>query len=133
MPDIEPGEPLTVALPMVTGADAQANIAADARGGTMRDRIVPMIAAALKRFPPYGLDITGWDFCIMPAPNGIVAGVVMAVKGVDLLGPGKELGQFVAFSTWHPQQGDVDAVVKILGQGLRDLREQQRSVLHRGL
>lgn len=101
-------------------------------GAALRDRLIPMIASALKRYPPVGLEVTGWDFVIIPAPTGLVAGIALACKGIDLIGPGKELCQFATLPTWAPAQEQVDQIVEVLGNGLRDFREQQKGVLPRG-
>jgi hypothetical protein len=116
---------------MRTRADAERAIADSAENGSMRGKVVPMIARALAQYPPYGLDITGWDFVIIPTGTGLVAGVVLACKGIDLIGAGKELCQFVTLPTWDPTQQQIDEIVQILGNGLRDYREQQKGLLAR--
>jgi hypothetical protein len=92
---------------------------------SMRARITPMIADALHRIPMLGLEIIAWDYMCVPAPNAIMAGVAVAVRGYDLTGGGKELMQFRSFSTWRPEQAEVDAVVGAIVDGLRTARAQQ--------
>lgn len=92
---------------------------------SMRTRLVPMIAAALTRCPLFGLEIIAWDYMCVPMPNAVLAGVAVAVRGYDLTGPGKELMQFRAFSTWCPSQEEVDKVVAASIDGLRTARAQQ--------
>src|SRR5882762_1196317 len=61
---------------------------------SMRERIVPMISEAMKRTPLLGLDLIGWDLMIIPMANAtLLQGVAIAVRGVHLTGPGKELMQ----------------------------------------
>lgn len=91
----------------------------------MRDRIVPMISDALKRTPLLGLEIRGWDYMVIPMTNAITIGIAIAIRGVDLVGPGKEIMQFRPFSSWKPEQGEIDTIVGALIDGLRDARDQQ--------
>jgi hypothetical protein len=92
---------------------------------SMRARIVPMIAESLRRIPMLGLEIIAWDYMCVPMPNAVLAGVAVAVRGYDLAGPGKELMQFRAFSTWRPEQDEVDKVVGAIIDGLRTARSGQ--------
>jgi hypothetical protein len=92
---------------------------------SMRTRIIPMIAQALARTPMLGVEIIAWDYMFVPMPNAVLAGVGVAVRGYDLTGPGRELMQFRAFSTWSPDQDEVDKVVGAIIEGLRTARSQQ--------
>lgn len=93
--------------------------------GTMRERLVPMIAMALMRTSKIGLDIIAWDYMCVPMPNAVLTGVAIAIRGYDLTGPGKELMQFRAFSTWAPTQEEVDKVVTATIDGLREAKDKQ--------
>ena len=93
---------------------------------SMRDRIVPMISDSLKRTPLLGMDLIGWDMMVIPMANAqLLIGVAVAIRGLDLVGPGKELMQFRPFSTWKPSQEEIDSIVAALIEGLRDARAQQ--------
>jgi len=92
---------------------------------SMRERVVPMISDALKRTPMLGLDITAWDFVVVPMSNTIVVGVAIAVRGIALTGPGRELAQFRPFGSWRPEQAEVDLTVAGILMGLRETRAQQ--------
>lgn len=92
---------------------------------SMRERIVPMISDAMKRTSTIGLDLIGWDLVVVPMANAMLIGVAIAVRGVDLTGPGKELMQFRAFGTWRPDQEQVDQLVAAIIEGLREARAQQ--------
>ncbi len=92
---------------------------------SMRDSIVPMIAAALKKTPLLGLEIRGWDYVVVPMPNAITVGVAIAIRGVDLTGPGKEIMQFRPFTSWKPEQGEIDTIVGAIIDSLREARDQQ--------
>ena len=91
----------------------------------MRDKVVPMIADALSRTPPVGLDLVGWDWVVVPMQNAMLIGVAVAIRGMDLTGPGKELMQFRPFSTWNPTQAEVDQLVDAIISGLREARQNQ--------
>lgn len=94
---------------------------------SMRERIVPMISDALKRTPLLGLDLLGWDLMVIPMANAMLLhGVAIAVRGFDLIGPGKELMQFRPFTGWKPTQDEVDEIVTALIEGLREARAQQQ-------
>ena len=92
---------------------------------SMRARIVPMIADALTRIPPLGMDITAWDMVTIAMPNAIMVGVALAVRGYALTGQGKEIMQFRAFSSWRPDQTEVDQVVSATVEALRIARAKQ--------
>jgi hypothetical protein len=93
---------------------------------SMRERIVPMISEALKRTPLLGLDILGWDLMVIPMANAMLLhGVAIAVRGYDLVGPGREIMQFRPFTGWKPTQDEVDEIVSALITGLREARAQQ--------
>lgn len=92
---------------------------------SMRARIIPMIADALSRTPKFGMDITAWDMVTIAMPNAIMVGVALAVRGYQLVGEGKEIMQFRAFSGWHPDQAEVDGVVKATVEALRLARAKQ--------
>jgi hypothetical protein len=92
---------------------------------SMRDRVVPMIAAALKKTPLLGLELRAWDFMVVPMTNAITVGVAIAVRGIDLAGPGKEIMQFRPFPTWQPTQDEVDMIVAATVEGLREARASQ--------
>ena len=89
---------------------------------SMRDRVVPMIAAALKKTPLLGVELRAWDFMVVPMTNAITVGVAIAVRGVDLTGPGKEIMQFRPFTSWRPEQAEIDTIVAATIEGLRDAR-----------
>lgn len=94
---------------------------------SMRDRIVPMISEALKRTPMLGLELIGWDLMVIPMANAMLLhGVAIAVRGIDLIGPGKEIMQFRPFTGWKPSQDEVDEIVQALIEGLREARAQQQ-------
>ena len=93
--------------------------------GTMRERLVPMIADALSRTHKFGLDIIAWDYMCVPMPNAVLVGVGVAIRGYELTGLGKELMQFRAFSTWAPTQEEVDKVVGATIEGLRGAKTKQ--------
>lgn len=99
-------------------------------GWSMRDRIVPMIASALKKTPLLGLEIRAWDFMVVPMTNAITVGVAIAIRGVDLAGPGKEIMQFRPFTSWKPEQGEVDTIVAATIEGLREARANQASTMN---
>ena len=99
--------------------------APDEGGWSMRDRIVPMISAALKKTPLLGLELRAWDFMVIPMTNAITVGVAIAIRGIDLSGPGKEIMQFRPFSCWQPTQGEVDSIVGAIVEGLREARASQ--------
>jgi len=92
---------------------------------SMRDRMVPMIAAALKKTPLLGLELRAWDFMVVPMTNAITVGVAIAIRGVDLAGPGKEIMQFRPFTSWKPEQKEVDTIVAATIEGLREARANQ--------
>ena len=92
---------------------------------SMRERIIPMISDALKRTPLLGLDLIGWDYVLVPMSNAIMMGIVIAVRGVDLTGPGREIMQFRPFGTWRPAQAEIDLVVSGTITALREARAQQ--------
>jgi len=94
-------------------------------GWSMRDRLVPMIAAALKKTPLLGLELRAWDLITVPMTNAITVGVAIAVRGVDLTGPGKEIMQFRPFTCWKPEQAEIDAIVAATVEGLREARASQ--------
>jgi len=91
----------------------------------MRERIVPMISDALKKTPLLGLELRAWDFMVVPMTNAITVGVAIAVRGIDLTGPGKEIMQFRPFSSWQPTQAEVDTIVAATVEGLREARAAQ--------
>src|SRR5580765_6375956 len=92
---------------------------------SIRGRVTPMISAAIHRIPMLGLQIVGWDCVMVPMANAMLLGVAIAVRGVDLAGPGKELMQFRPFSTWKPSQEEVDEMVGAIIAGLREARVNQ--------
>jgi len=92
---------------------------------SMRDRMVPMIAAALKKTPLLGLELRAWDLMVVPMTNAITVGVAIAIRGVDLTGPGKEIMQFRPFTSWKPEQVEVDMIVAATIEGLREARANQ--------
>ncbi len=92
---------------------------------SMRERIVPMISVALKKTPLLGLELRAWDFMVIPMTNAITVGVAIAVRGIDLAGPGKEIMQFRPFSSWQPTQGEIDTIVAATVEGLREARAAQ--------
>ncbi len=92
---------------------------------SMRERIVPMISDALKKTPLLGLELRAWDFMVVPMTNAITVGVAIAVRGIDLTGPGKEIMQFRPFSSWQPTQAEVDTIVAATVEGLREARAAQ--------
>ena len=92
---------------------------------SMRDRIVPMISDALKKTSLLGLELRAWDFMVVPMTNAITVGVAIAIRGVDLAGPGKEIMQFRPFTSWKPEQAEVDTIVAAIIDGLRDARANQ--------
>jgi hypothetical protein len=91
----------------------------------MRSRIVPMIESALRKTPLLGLEIRAWDFMVIPMTNAITVGVAIAIRGVDLAGPGKEIMQFRPFTSWKPEQQEVDTIVAATIEGLREARAAQ--------
>lgn len=92
---------------------------------SMRDRIVPMISDALRRTPKIGLDIIGWDMIVVPMQNAMLVGVAIAIRGIDLTGPGKEIMQFRPFEGWNPSQQQVDVLVAAIMEGLGEARVAQ--------
>lgn len=92
---------------------------------SMRARLVPMISDALSRTSAFGMDITAWDMVTVAMPNAIMVGVALAVRGFALAGEGKEIMQFRAFSSWRPDQAEVDGVVKATVEALRLARAKQ--------
>lgn len=92
---------------------------------SMRDRIVPMISDALKKTPLLGLELRAWDFMVIPMTNAITVGVAIAIRGIDLAGPGKEIMQFRPFPSWQPTQAEVDTIVAATVEGLREARAAQ--------
>lgn len=100
--------------------------------GSIRARVVPMISDALKRTPMMGLPLIGWDCVMVPMANAMILGVAIAVRGVDLTGPRKELMQFRPFSGWNPDQAEVDQIVGAIIAGLRDARAEQSSTVGHG-
>ena len=93
--------------------------------GSMRTRIVPMIASAMARTPLLGLDIIGWDYVTVATTNAIMVGFAVAVRGYELAGPGKEMMQFRPFPSWRPTQAEVDAIVSATIAALRAGRDEQ--------
>jgi hypothetical protein len=96
----------------------------------IRARVTPMIADALRRTPLLGIQLIGWDCVMVPVQNAMLLGVAIAIRGVDLSGPGKELMRFAAFSTWKPGQAEVDQIVAGIVKGLGDARAQQSQQLN---
>lgn len=92
---------------------------------SMRERIVPMISESLKATQLLDINLVGWDLVMVPMANAMLAGIAIAIRGYDLVGPGKELMQFRPFSTWNPTRDEVDQLVAALISGLREAREQQ--------
>lgn len=92
---------------------------------SIRGRVIPMISDALRRSPMLGLQLIGWDCVMVPMANAMLLGVAIAIRGVDLTGPGKELMQFRPFSTWKPSQDEVDEMVGAIVAGLREARAAQ--------
>lgn len=97
---------------------------------SMRERIVPMISDALKKTPLLGLELRAWDFMVVPMTNAITVGVAIAIRGVDLTGPGKEIMQFRPFSSWQPTQGEIDMIVAATIEGLREARANQTRAMN---
>lgn len=97
---------------------------------SMRDRIVPMISDALKKTPLLGLELRAWDFMVVPMTNAITVGVAIAVRGVELTGPGKEIMQFRPFTSWQPTQQEIDTIVAATVEGLREARANQASTVN---
>lgn len=94
---------------------------------SMRDRIIPMISDALCRTPMLGMELIGWDMMVIPMANAqLLIGVAIAVRGFDLVGPGKEIMQFRPFTGWKPSQDEIDNIVEALVEGLREARAQQQ-------
>jgi hypothetical protein len=93
--------------------------------GSVRARMTPMVAAAMRRTPLLGLQMIGWDCVMVPMANAMLLGVAIAVRGVDLTGPQKELMQFRPFSTWKPSQDEVDEMVDAIITSLREARAAQ--------
>jgi hypothetical protein len=91
-----------------------------------------MVADSLRRTPILGLQMIGWDCVMVPMANAMLLGVAIAVRGVDLTGPRKELMQFRPFSTWKPEQAEVDQIVGEIVAGLREARAQQASTMGNG-
>lgn len=89
---------------------------------SIRARVTPMIGDALRRTPMLGIQMIGWDCVMVPMANAMLLGVAVAVRGIDLAGPQKELMQFRAFSTWKPDQAEVDEIVESIITGLREAR-----------
>ena len=93
---------------------------------SIRDRVVPMISEALKGTMLLGLELIGWDYLVLPMANAsLLHGVAIAVRGYDLVGPGKEIMQFRPFAGWKPGQDEVNEIVAGLIAGLREARAQQ--------
>jgi len=99
---------------------------------SIRGRVTPMVADSLRRTPILGLQMIGWDCVMVPMANAMLLGVAIAVRGVDLTGPRKELMQFRPFSTWKPEQAEVDQIVGEIVAGLREARAQQASTMGNG-
>lgn len=99
---------------------------------SIRGRVTPMVADALRRTPLIGLQMIGWDCVMVPMANAMLLGVAIAVRGVDLTGPRKELMQFRPFSTWKPAQKEVDQIVGEIVAGLREARAQQSTTVGNG-
>lgn len=99
---------------------------------SIRGRVTPMVAGALRRTPLMGLQMIGWDCVMVPMANAMLLGVAIAVRGVDLTGPRKELMQFRPFSTWKPAQAEVDQIVGEIIDGLREARAQQSTTVGNG-
>ena len=93
--------------------------------GSLRGKVVPMIADAMRRAPLLGLQVLGWDFVHILHQGAIVAGVVVTARGVNVAGPDKELCRFEGFSTWSIDQATVDEAVGRAVGGLREFRAQQ--------
>jgi hypothetical protein len=91
----------------------------------LRERVVPMLTSAMQRVPLLGLDVIGWDFTMVLQGQGLVAGFVCAVRGVDLTGPLKELARFEPFDTWGIDQNKADRVVNTCIEALREFRATQ--------
>ncbi len=91
----------------------------------MRDRIVPMIGSAIRRTPLLGLELRAWDFIVVPMTNAVTVGVAIAIRGVDLTGPGTEIMQFRPFTSWKPEQAEIDTIVGAIIEGLREARAAQ--------
>jgi len=100
--------------------------------GSIRGRVIPMVDHALRRSPLIGLQMIGWDCVMVPMSNAMLLGVAIAVRGVDLTGPRKELMQFRPFSTWKRDQAEVDQIVGEIVAGLREARAQQSSTVGNG-
>lgn len=96
---------------------------------SVRARVTPMIADALRRSPLLGLQMIGWDCVMVPMANAMILGVAIAIRGFDLTGPHKELMQFRPFSTWKPDQAEVDQIVEAIITGLREARAEQAAAL----
>jgi hypothetical protein len=92
---------------------------------SMRERIVPMISDALKKTPLLGLEIRAWDFIVVPMVNAMTVGVAIAIRGVDLTGPGREIMQFRPFPSWQPTQKEIDMIVNATVESLREARAAQ--------
>jgi hypothetical protein len=97
-------------------------------GDPLREKTVPLIRNALAKTPLRGMEVTGWDFALLLNPaGGIMAGVAIAVKGVDLLGPNKELCTFQPLPTWAADQAAVDETVAQLISNMYQFRESQKN------
>lgn len=88
----------------------------------VRERLIPMVAAALERCSLLGLELTGWDVVFVREGQVLACGLVIGIRGVDVAGPMKELVRFQGFDTWNPDQNQVDRLVNTVIEGLREFR-----------
>lgn len=91
----------------------------------LRDRLLPMVAEVMSQVHWRDLQLISWDVVVIPSNNMLVTGIVIAVRGVDLTGPMKELARFEALDTWNPDQNKINRTVFTIVEALREFRQSQ--------
>lgn len=91
----------------------------------LRSRLLPMVEEVMAQVHWQGLQLVAWDVMTVARESALIVGIAIAVRGIDLVGPMKELVRFEPLDTWNPDQNKINRCVYTCVEGLREFRQQQ--------